>query len=467
MNIDQELLKLTLEKKFSIKLNPNYSRELCRLIMEIAYREKCAIDIVVNKCHDSLIDDRSTGKDKIIKLKKILIKLRYPLCSKHIKIQEKEVYLSKLENQNQEILHPPKIFHPESMFVENEVKGSEMEINIRKKFPNINVKYIDKYSNVLKEYKPTAASFKRPLLFVIKEKQDFLKPCPCTKNHLGCGYWILNLGFGCPFDCSYCYLQQYQNVPGILLPANMKDFLNSFDDFHDKINNKLIRIGTGEFCDSLALDHISDYSKILVPFFSKRNVLFELKTKSDNIANLLEIPGSKNIVISWSLNPQEFIDNEEIAVASLEERLIAANKIQNHGYSIAFHFDPIVPIDNWEIKYKAVIDKIYKHVDTPIAWISLGTLRFTRELKGFMEQRFAKSKITYGELLMGNDKKLRYPDFIRRSIFKKMIEWIQEYDRKSPVYLCMESKEMWQDVFNNITSTDNVEEHIISKQNYL
>lgn len=461
MNINLEELSKSIADKFSVKLNLNYSRELCRLLFEISIREGCPIESIIDECHKRMLTEKATGKDRIIKLKKVLIKLRYPICSDETEVKEKEVYLSKLEDRQQNIIHPGKNYVPEAIYIENEVKGSEMELRVRSKFPDIDVIYIDRYSHVLKDYKPTAASFKRPLLFIIKEQQDFLKPCPCTKKHLGCGYWILNLGFGCPFDCSYCYLQQYQNVPGILLPANMPDFLESFDEFHAKMNNKLIRIGTGEFCDSLAMDHISDYSKILVPFFSKRNVLFELKTKSDNIGNLLEIPGSKNIVISWSLNPQDFIDKEEISVASLKERLIAAQKIQKHGYSIAFHFDPIVPIKDWEIKYKEVVDKIYEYVHAPIAWISLGTLRFTRELKGFMEQRFADSQITYGELLMGEDKKLRYPEFIRRPIFKKMLEWFKAHDEKSPVYLCMESKDMWQDVFNNIESTDDVEQYII------
>lgn len=464
MNIDQAKTTEILEEKFSIKLNQNYSRELCRLLLEVAIREKCDIAEIIARCMTLMADDKSTGKNKIMRLKKVLIKLRFPCCSKHIAVKEKEVYLSKLEDREQEIYRPAKEFTPEAIYVENDVKGCKLEKTVASKFPELKINYIDKYSQVLESYKPSAASFKRPLLFIINEKEDFLKPCPCTKKHLGCGYWILNLGFGCPFDCSYCYLQQYQNVPGILLPANMEDFLESFDEFHSKIDNKLIRIGTGEFCDSLALDHISDYSKILVPFFSKRNVLFELKTKSANINNLLKMPGSKNIVISWSLNPQSFIKNEEIAVASLEERLLAAQKIQKHGYSIAFHFDPIVPIDNWEEEYKNVIDMIYEYVDTPIAWISLGTLRFTRELKGFMEQRFAKSHITYGELLMGDDKKLRYPEFMRSPIFKKMVKWIKEHDQKSPVYLCMESKEMWQEVFENINTTEQVEEYIISSQ---
>ena len=106
---------------------------------------------------------------------------------------------------------------------------------------------------------------------------------------------------------------------------------------------------------------------------------------------------------------------------------------------------------------------IYSYVKPPLAWISLGTLRFTREMKGFMEQRFPESKIVYGELLLGEDKKLRYPKFMRIPIYKHMIKQIESHDKQTPVYLCMESKDVWEKSLMNVNSARDVEKMIIEK----
>jgi spore photoproduct lyase len=222
----------------------------------------------------------------------------------------------------------------------------------------------------------------------------------------------------------------------------LDDFFEEFDKLYKKIK-KPIRIGTGEFCDSLALDEITEYSKKLIPYFKDKNVFFELKTKSDKIKNLLQINASPNVVISWSLNPQSIIEKEELAASSLEERLLAAKMVKEKGYLLGFHFDPIIHSDNWQDLYKKLIDKLYAAVSPPFAWISLGTLRSHRSLKTINEIRFPKSDIFYGELFLSEDKKLRYPKFLREEIYKNILEWIKAYDEHTPVYLCMEGKDNW------------------------
>jgi spore photoproduct lyase len=269
---------------------------------------------------------------------------------------------------------------------------------------------------------------------------------------------VLNLGFGCPYDCSYCYLQCYSNFPGIILPANIDDFFTEFDALYKKLK-KPIRRGTGEFCDSLALDEITQYSTKLIPYFKDKNVFFELKTKSNRISNLLNLSPPSNVVISWSLNPASLIKEEEMATASLSERLLAAKAIQQKGYRVAFHFDPIIYSDDWKKTYRQTIKELYSLLKPPFSWISLGTLRSHRRLRAITEMRFPESRIFYGELFLGEDKKLRYPLFLRHEIYENMVQWIREFDGQSPVYLCMENKDTWR-ILNKSTSTE-VENYLL------
>ena len=97
----------------------------------------------------------------------------------------------------------------------------------------------------------------------------------------GCGYNLINLGFGCRFECEYCFLQQYQNLHAILLPANLQEFLDKIDaaSFHKGPFSRP-RMGSGEFTDSLVFDDLTHYSHTLVPFFRARpHLQFEFKTK--------------------------------------------------------------------------------------------------------------------------------------------------------------------------------------------
>jgi spore photoproduct lyase len=104
---------------------------------------------------------------------------------------------------------------------------------------------------------------------------------------------------------------------------------------------------------------------------------------------------------------------------------------------------------------------IYSYVEPGFAWISLGTLRSNRELKTITERRFPKSDIFYSELLLGEDRKLRYPKFLRAQIYENMVKWLRRHDKKTPIYLCMESKDIWKNI-GDFSSSRAVEKYLLN-----
>ncbi|MFH1767827.1 MAG: radical SAM protein [Candidatus Omnitrophota bacterium] len=453
-------LKQTIEEKFNFKLNKNQFKEIKRLIYEINRRENLTGDKIINTVAFDTTINRISGRNKFFRIKDNLIKMRFPLTRARQTIDTKQVFLAELKTPLENNARGCSPFKPEKIFIEKSAANSYLAGKFTRFFPETPIEELNYYGEHLKKQKYSLEDLKKPYVFIVNEQWDFIKPCPCTKEHLGCNYWIFNLGMGCPFDCSYCFLQQYSNFPGIVLPSNLDVFFNRFDNFHKKIGRP-IRIGTGEFSDSLALDYITDYAGQLINFFKTKPVYFELKTKSPNIDNIKEINGEKNIVISWSLNPQTIIDSEEIATSSLIARLEAARQMQKQGFSLSFHFDPIIYSPDWKTLYKNTVDKLYKKINGPFAWISLGTLRGTRKLKSTAELRFPKSNIFYGELLLGKDKKLRYHEFLRKEIYQNMVHWIRAYDTKTPIYLCMENKNIWQVVNNDLNTSGEIERYLI------
>lgn len=282
---------------------------------------------------------------------------------------------------------------------------------------------------------------KRQLVLTVN-RGTHLRPCQgACEGVVCCGYYTIDIASGCPCDCSYCILQHYiSNNPMTTIYVNIEEILGNVRRELEANPSRNFRIGTGELSDSLAYDHITDYSKIIVSFFATQpNATFEFKTKTVNIGNLLSLKSRGRTVVSWSLNPQRIIDSEERNSSSLMERLDAARKCVDAGYRVGFHFDPMINYKGWEGDYREVVELVFKKVPhSCVAWISLGSLRFPKELKAVAEKRFPHSDIFCGEFIPANGK-MRYFRPLREEMYRKMRGWISEKAPGILPYLCMET----------------------------
>ncbi|PLX46402.1 MAG: hypothetical protein C0609_00670 [Deltaproteobacteria bacterium] len=296
-------------------------------------------------------------------------------------------------------------------------------------------------------------------LFITREQGSFLKKCPCSPGVVECGYYVFTLGFQCPFACSYCFLRFYAPDEPLTLYANLEDAALEFRAAA-KGWKRRIRVGTGEFTDSLALDHLTQHSAYLSELVRPLpNVLMEVKTKSGNVEALLAADPPKNLIAAWSVNPPSFMANDEGGTATLDERLRAAGRYAEAGRKVAFHFDPVVMVEGWREKYLAVIAGIFDAVKPEaVAWISVGTLRFP---KRFIEEWGAKlsgNPLFFDEFVPSPDGKLRYFWPRRREIYRFFASGIKELGGKEvPLYLCMESNEMYSSAFGWPVSEGDVE----------
>ena len=411
----------------------NKIQEITRLIYEISKRDKISPEKILETLDSN---DFESAKNS-------LLKIRFPYASSHN--ENIRPYLPKIKIKPGNKFNPGNsLFRPEMIFTERSVVSSGLKDDFEKHFPqakSIEITSLKDFMQGNKTQDTSSYNKRRDNVFITNERYDFFKKCPCTKSAVGCNYHIFNLGFGCIFDCSYCYLQEYNNAPGLIFPANINKFFDKFKHY----KKPKMRIGTGEFSDSLMLDHITGYSLSIIDFFSNyKDAFFEFKTKSANIGNILKAKHSGNIVISWSLNPQRIIDDNEFFTASLKKRLESAEKCSCAGYRLGFHFDHVIYFKGWEKEYSSVIDLLFSKIrPRDIAWISIGTLRFKPELKQTIENRFPENKILDEELLPGYDNKLRYPYGLRYNIYKFMLDAFKKHSKKLPLYLCMEESSMW------------------------
>jgi spore photoproduct lyase len=359
-------------------------------------------------------------------------------------------------------------FQIEKIYLDEKAEKDSVSKTILKALPNIPVERVQDKRTLIKQFfsMPDSIWIGKKHLLITHFYGRSLKPCPGTSNHLCCGYFVINAVTNCPMDCSYCVLQGYLNNPFLTLYTNWDDLLREVGTFLSGDPRSILRLGTGELSDSLALESIFPFSQFLIPFFAeKHNGILELKTKSANVNSLLYLNHRGKTVVSWSLNPQKMIEEEEIGTASLRERIDAAKRCQGAGYPIGFHFDPILYYEGWEKGYQETLFSLFNKIDPKkVIWISLGGFRYPPQLKGIAKERFPNTQIFLGELFPGRDGKFRYFKEIRVEMYRKMVEWLGEVDPDLFVYLCMESQEVWEKVFGWAPSSSHHLNHLFEKR---
>lgn len=271
-----------------------------------------------------------------------------------------------------------------------------------------------------------------------------------NSKYLCCGVHVLRSVLNCPFECSYCFLQNYLTDGTTKTVNDITELMREVEDRISKEHRRLFRIGTWKLGDSLALEKSTmQASKLVQKFSSLTNAVLELKTKSASVDSLLSIDHNGKTVMSWSLNTDYIINTEEHGTASLEDRIHSMYKASKAGYLIGLHFDPVIFHDEWETKYSSLIKKVFAAVPAErIAWISMGSLRFNPEMKKILENNYPHSRLTRVEMVTGDDAKVRYVKPLRVKMYKFIFGEIKRHiTRSNLVYLCMERWDMWDKVF--------------------
>ena len=277
-------------------------------------------------------------------------------------------------------------------------------------------------------------------------KGNIVRNCPGTRHHICCGYKTIDLIEGCILSCSYCILKAYINTPYIKINADTPYIISQIEYKIDAETSHILRFGTGELSDSLALDKKFGLNRPLIDFFGeKKKALLELKSKWAYIAHLAPYLNPYT-VISFSLSPQRIIDREERRTSPLYKRLKAARKAQELGCFVGLHLDPVIIYEGFEKDYEYLINDIGRILDlTKVIWVSMGLLRFPPKLLDrFIEE--GRKNLLYGEFIRGEDGKYRYIKQERIKVYRMLYSLLKGMDAGLFVYMCMERQDVWQAV---------------------
>lgn len=271
--------------------------------------------------------------------------------------------------------------------------------------------------------------------------------CPGSPGMICCNYLLMNIGFNCLYDCTYCFLNYYLNSFGIVQFINPGISLSEIEDAGG--GSSVLRVGTGEYTDSLMLDEVTGISASLIAEAARHpNIFLEFKTKSDNISHLLGIGNKGNAVLSWTLNTPGNIALYEAGTASLGERIRAAAEACRAGFLTGFHFDPLIYSDGWIDEYLDVVALLFSAVDPErVAWISMGCFRYSPGFREIIREVFPGNRLAAEEMFPGPDGKYRYIKKTRVAVYRALLDRIRRHAVTPFVYLCMETDSIWRDVF--------------------
>jgi len=298
------------------------------------------------------------------------------------------------------------------------------------------------YSNFSRKDKPRTL---KPVLKTTVLPKLGLGRCPVASERTRCcNLLTLDAVEKCGFDCSYCSIQSFYH-------GNEVKFDRGFADKLSKLEldpRKTYHIGTGQSSDSLMWGNHQGVLEALCDFAQRHpNVILELKTKSRNIGWLLNNEIPRNVICTWSLNPQTIIDHEEHLSASLDQRLASAKALADKGCVVGFHLHPIIHYSDWLKDYRQICNKLTsKFEPSQVAMVSMGTLTFTRSVMKTIRQRDLTSKILQMPMEQSAGK-FSYPTGIKLQLFSHVYSELSAWHQKVFFYLCMEPQELWQPVF--------------------
>ena len=260
-------------------------------------------------------------------------------------------------------------------------------------------------------------------------------------------YWHFSPYGFCFYGCKYCYLAGTQ---GVFHAPAVKIYVN-LDEITAEMNRVANRIGRptafylGKLQDGLALDRLTWYSTVLVPFFARHEFARQVVlTKCAEVDRLLALDHQGHTILSWSVNPPEIVAEFEENTPPVEARIQAMKQCSARGYPVRAVLMPIIPVPEWEEIYERFLERLLDEV--PLARLTLGSICIYQNARRLMDQKLgpdnAISRLLDDRTRHG-DGRVRYDKGLRIKLYSHLIASIRRMRPNLEIALCLEEPAVW------------------------
>lgn len=261
-------------------------------------------------------------------------------------------------------------------------------------------------------------------------------------------FWEFKPFTGCPFNCSYCYLNGTFFGNKAPKMKNLTDASQKLDQFLEWADSQGLRLllNAGELTDSLAIpEWTSQLIEAVLPVLenhTNHRILLLTKGGVRHVTPLLKDKGLKEFfIIGFSVNPPRVSQLYEKGAAPPDERLEAARHLQEEGFTVRIRVDPIIPISGWRIDYAILTKMMHEEYGLKPERITIGSLRGLTKTLRFIKDRdwlryLDKSEKTGWGLKLNTE--------LRIEIYTHIIKKLRENGYEGNIALCKETADVWQ-----------------------
>ena len=299
-----------------------------------------------------------------------------------------------------------------TIYIEKEISNHYRTKRILTKFPKKHIIHINHYGEIFNKKKQNfRLQKKNQSLIIAKKSNQFVIKTPensfISKNRLN--FYFSHM-YNCLYDCKYCYLQ------GLFASSNYVIFIN-YEDFFEEIKrkiidnkNKKITFFSGYDCDSLALEKITGFLSEMLPEFKKHeDAELEIRTKSASLYPFNKINPANNLILAYSLLPENISYNLDIKTPSIKKRLQTIFKLSKIGWKIGLRFDPLIFYLRWKEDYSELFSIIKNNLSPQsIHSITFGSLRFSKKSFKIIEASHP-NEILFSSNFVEKNNKVFYP----------------------------------------------------------
>ena len=306
---------------------------------------------------------------------------------------------------------------------------------------------------------PTKDPFKFGSVISMFQKAAELK----NKNSAFCPHFMeLKFANGCHYDCQWCYLMgtfgRWRKDKDftdprrpVLMNGSYVPKVKPDKEITQHLRAALESIETptlfnsGELSDSMASP--STLLNVIIPIFEEyrdKGHKLLILTKSNDITlyrKAVKHHAPEFTVVSHSINAEWVSNAWEKGAPNPLERLTASRAAADIGYETRLRLDPMVPVRNWQVGYRRIIEEIMR-INSRARVITLGSLRGLQSTIN-IGRKLGKD-MSWTEYLTDNSswgKKI--PAATRIELYSFAMNELKRHSYTGDVTLCKETLEIW------------------------
>lgn len=219
--------------------------------------------------------------------------------------------------------------------------------------------------------------------------------------------------------------------------------------YYNKNSKYFPRISVAEFTDLIAFDHICGYSNVIMDQIARvPDIEFTVRTKSAYVDEMVKYDGDDRVTVAINFNTPYVIERYEEGTSSLDDRILAAQKIQAaRGFRLGVVIEPVIKYHGYEKDYVELARKIIKSLDpNRISDVAVSSVRYSGRLEARVKRNFPATDLfddSQGLLPVVKKDRRRYPLEERVHIYQLIFN---EFRSHSKAYLRLgaETPEAWE-----------------------